>query len=92
MRNEQKVSLCAGYIVEKFDNELILYSEARTAAVYLNDTAHTIFLLCKEGMNVGQIIDYLEEAYPDQKEQIRGDVVNALETLVSNDIIVLEDD
>lgn len=75
------------YTVEKFDDEILLYAEVGTQAVYLNDSAYAVWLLCREEMSVGQMIAYLEEVYPDQKEQIRRDVTSALETLRSNGVI-----
>jgi hypothetical protein len=81
----------AEYTIEKFDGEILLYTEAGTQAVYLNDEAHAVWLLCKEGMTVGQIIDYLEQVYPDQKEQIRKDVLTALETLQTHNVIEMSD-
>ncbi len=80
------------YTVEEFDGEILLYTEAGTQAVYLNDAAYAVWLLCKENMTVGQIIEYLEEVYPDQKEQIREDVVTALNTLLSNSVIEFQDE
>jgi len=49
-------------------------------------------MLCKEDMTVGQIIEYLEEIYPDQQEQIRSDVTDALNTLQSNGVVALSDE
>ena len=80
------------YTVEEFDGEILLYTEAGTQAVYLNDAAYAVWLLCKENMTIGQIIEYLEEVYPDQKEQIREDVVTALNTLLSNSVIEFQDE
>ncbi len=80
------------YTVEKFDDEILLYTEAGTQAVYLNDAAYAVWQLCKEDMTVGQIIGYLEDAYPRQKDQIRDDVTAALNTLESNNVIELSDD
>lgn len=79
----------AEYTVEKFDDEILLYSQTGTHAVYLNEQAHAVWLLCKEGLTVGQIIEYLEQTYPDQKDRIRPDVMSALETLAANNVIEL---
>jgi len=81
----------AEYTIEKFDGEILLYTEAGTQAVYLNDEAHAVWSLCKEGMTVSQIIEYLEKVYPDQKEQIRKDVLTALETLDAHNVIEMTD-
>ena len=92
MRNDQKPLINTAYTVEKFDDEILLYNEAGTQAVYLNDAAHAVWLLCKEGMTVGKIIEYLEGAYPEQKEQIRGDVIAAINTLHSNGVIEFQNE
>ncbi len=92
MDDNRKPEVNPEYTVEKFDDEILLYTEAGTQAVYLNDTAYAVWQLCKEDMTVGQIIEYLEEAYPDQKEQIRDDVMTALNTLESKNVIELQDE
>ncbi len=89
MNDEQKPVVNTAYTAEKFDDEVLLYSQKGAQAVYLNDAAHAVWLLCKEEMNVGQIIAYLQEVYPEQKEQIRGDVMSALEMLQKNNVIEL---
>lgn len=92
MNDELRPQANADFTVEKFDDEILLYSEGVTQAVYLNDAAYAVWLLCKENMTIGQIITYLEEVYPAQKEQIRDDVVSALETLHKNGVVELTDD
>ena len=92
MNDEQKPAINSGYTVEKFDDEILLYTEAGTQAVYLNDAAYAVWLLCKEDMSVKQMINYLEEVYPDVKEQIRGDVMSTLEILQSNGVIEFADE
>ena len=91
MNDNQKAKVNSEYSVEKFDGEILMYSEAETQAVYLNDTAYGVWLLCKEDMTVGQIIDFLKQVYPEQKKQIRSDVTSTLETLESNNLIELHD-
>lgn len=92
VQNEQKPVINSSYTVEKFDDEILLYTEAGTQAVYLNDAAYAVWLLCKEDMSVGQMILYLEQVYPEQKEQIRKDVLTTVETLQSNGVIELADE
>jgi hypothetical protein len=92
MNDEQKPVINSGYSVEKFDDEILLYTETEAQAVYLNDAAYAVWLLCKEEMSVGQMIQYLEEVYTGHKEQIRNDVVSALETLQSNGVIEFADE
>lgn len=79
------------YTVEKFDGEILLYTATGTQTVYLSDEAHAVWSLCKEGMTVGQIINYLEQVYPDQKKQISKDVITALETLQAHNVMEITD-
>ena len=88
--NDRPVANSA-YTAETFDDEILLYSKAGTQAVYLNNSAHAVWQLCNESMTVGQIIEYLMQVYPEQKDQIRPDVMTALELLVTNNVIKLAD-
>jgi len=92
MEDQQKPTVDTAYTIEKFEDEILLYTEAGTQAVYLNDTAYAVWMLCKEDMTVGQIVEYLEEIYPDQQGQIRGDVIDALNTLQSNGVVTLDEE
>lgn len=80
------------FIVEKFENEILLYTVADTKAIYLNETAHLVWMLCKEDITIGEMIDVLVEQYPDHKDQIRGDVIASLENLIENGVITLADE
>ncbi len=78
--------------VEKFDNEILLYSPADTRAVYLNETAYLIWQICGDNRTIGNIIQLLKEEYPDQKDSIRGDVITAIEMLVESGAMILVDE
>jgi hypothetical protein len=91
MKYKQTPTLASGYTVEKIDDEFILYSEATTQGVYLNDSAHAVLTLCQEKMTIGQMIQYLEKIYPDQKEQMADDVICALKALRSIGVIAIQD-
>ncbi len=87
MQDTDKPKLVEGFTLEKFDNEILLYSEEGTQAVYLNDSAYAVWLLCKEDMTIAEMVDYLEKNYPEQQKQIRGDVFAALNILQENGVI-----
>ncbi|MFT5701993.1 MAG: hypothetical protein ACI8ZB_004898 [Desulforhopalus sp.] len=89
MDENQKPIVDPAYTVEKFDGEILLYTETRTQAVYLNDAAYAVWELCKEDLTVGEIVDYLKKLYPNQKAQIQDDVFGALQTLEENSVIRL---
>jgi len=79
------------YLVEQFDNEVVLFSLNGADVVALNQTAHLVWRLCQESLTVGQIIGLLSDTYPDQAEEIRADVIAALETMTDRGIIELAD-
>lgn len=92
MKDTLKPKVNQVYTVERFDNEVLLYSEVDTQAVYLNDAAYAVWQLCQGDLTIGQIVEYLEETFPAQKQHIRGDVIMALKTLEKNNVIELSDD
>jgi hypothetical protein len=77
--------------LERFDNEILLYSVIDTRAVYLNETAFLVYGMCGSGQTVGEIIVLLQQAYPDHKDSIREDVTAAINTLVENGALHLQD-
>lgn len=91
MKDTQRPVLNDTFKLEKFENEILLYSVTDTRAVYLNDTASLVCGMCGSGQSVGEIIDLLEEAYPEQKDAIRGDVITALGQLVESEVLILHD-
>ena len=92
MDKSLKPKINSDYSIEKFDDEILLYSETGAQAVYLNDTAHVVWLLCKDELTVEEMILYLEEVYPEQKDQIEYDVITALNTLQTSGVIYYQDE
>ena len=91
MKDSQIPVLNEAFKLEKFDNEVLLYSVTDTRAVYLNDTASLVYGMCSSGKNIGEIIILLEDAYPEEKAVIRGDVTAALNQLVENGAVILHE-
>ena len=87
----QVPSLNEEFKLERFDNEILLYSVSDTTAVYLNETAFMVYAMCGSGQTVGEIISQLAEAYPDQKKNIREDVMVALSHLIDSGALLLND-
>jgi len=92
MNTSSKPKLSDSFAVEQFDKEILLYDEAGSRAFYLNDTANAVLQLCKEDLSVAEIIECLQQNYPDQKDSIAEDVVGVLEILVKNKVIELTDE
>ena len=79
------------FTLEQFDDEILLYSITDTRAIYLNNTAFLVYGMCGSGQSIGEIISLLEEAYPEQRDTIRGDVIAALEQLRQIGALTLND-
>lgn len=74
--------------VEKFDNEILLYAVSNTKGIYLNETAYLVWEMCGKGQSVKDIIDALQEVYPEQADAIGSDVLSAVTSLVENKALV----
>ena len=88
MNNAQQLEINDKFKMEQFDNEILLYSVADAMALYLNETAFMVYRMCSSGQSVGEIIALLEDAYPDKKKSIRGDVIVSLAYLVKNKALI----
>ncbi|MFT5727558.1 MAG: hypothetical protein ACI8PB_001694 [Desulforhopalus sp.] len=76
--------------VEKFDNEILLYAVSNTKGIYLNETAYLVWEMCGKGQSVKNIIDALQEVYPEQADAIQSDVHSAVTSLVENKALVID--
>lgn len=87
MKENKTPIINSTFSIEQFDNEILLFDKKRGQAVYLNDTAYAVYLLCKEELTVGEIIGLLKEKYPDQVDVIKDGVLTALQSLHEKNII-----
>lgn len=67
--------------VQKFDDEVVIYFTLRKKAVYLNETAALIWELCDRTRTVADIVKLISDNYPDQIEQVREHIIEAIEQL-----------
>ena len=58
-------------------------------AVYVNDTARVVWGLCDGKTRVAEISASLESAYPENRDEVRDDVLTALELLTTNNIVFI---
>ena len=79
-----------GFELEEIDGEILLYSPTSTRSVYLNLTASLIWRLCDGVHNVGDIVKQLEDAFPEAREDIAGDVIRSITLFVDNGAMRLE--
>lgn len=78
------------FSLEEIDDELLLYHPAKTKAVYLNETAALVWQLCDSKRSISEIIQLLEENYPDSDHDIQADVENTLHQLASNGAVEIK--
>lgn len=89
MIEKQTPVLNPDYRLEKLDSEILLYSLSGTKAVYLNETAGLIWEICDGNRTVEEIIVLLAQSYPQQKAQIRPDVIATIQALIENGAMTL---
>ena len=76
-----------GWRGEDLEGEFMLYSEAQTRAVYLNESAALVWRLIDGTRPVDEIVGLLVEAYGVSPQRMREDVKAALQELLRHDVI-----
>ena len=71
----------SGFKIEIFDDEVLLYHQVKTRAIYLNKTAAVIWALCDGKNNIVEIENLLKKAYPETKDSIPEDISFTLKQL-----------
>ncbi|MFW2367950.1 MAG: PqqD family protein [Desulforhopalus sp.] len=90
MKDSQRFRLSSEFKIEKFDNEILLYAISSARGIYLNQTAYLVWELCAQNHSIAEIIAFLQETYPQQKEYIREDVITSIESLVETEAIIID--
>jgi hypothetical protein len=70
------------YRLELVENEIMLYNPADTKIISFNPTASLLWQLCGGEATIQEMIDALQEEYPDAKDEIAGDVMETLQQLL----------
>jgi hypothetical protein len=73
----------AGFQIETLDGEIVLLHPARNTIIYSNQTGALVWQLCDGLRTTDEIIEILSAAYPEAQAEIRMDVSNVIQTLVS---------
>lgn len=76
--------------LEQMDDEHLLYSPLHTKTIYLNFSAALVWDLCDGENTVDQIVEVLEQSFPESKQQIRTDVMHSIDELVKNQALFLD--
>ncbi len=69
-------------LLENMDGELLLYNPVSATTLHLNGSSAVVWQLCDSQLTMGEIVQALQDAFPDQAEQIAGDVSDVLTDLL----------
>ena len=81
----------ADFRAESIDEEIMLYSEDKTEAVYLNQAASVVWSLCDSTNTVGDIIDSIRAHYVEEPAEPLGEeIISALDELLHRKVISVQ--
>lgn len=76
-------------LLEDMDGELLLYNPSNSTTLHLNGPSAVVWQLCTGENSVQEMIEALQEAYPEQAEQIGPDVVAVIKDLKEQEVLEL---
>lgn len=92
MNKQNKYRQVPECLLEDMDGELLLYNPKNATTLHLNGPSAIVWGLCNGENTVAQMIDIVSEAYPDQAEQIAGDIVSVIKELSEQEALALASD
>ena len=75
-------------LLEDMDGECLLYHPETTTTLHLNQPSLVVWNLCDGERSVAEIIGAIQEAFPDQTEQVAEDVVDVVAQLSEKKVLV----
>jgi Coenzyme PQQ synthesis protein D (PqqD) len=72
---------------EWIDGEVLLYNQRQTEAIYLNPLAAAIWSLCDGETALGDILDIVQDAYPD--DAVVDDVIVTIQNLEASGVVAV---
>jgi len=74
-------------LLEDMDGELLLYNPASAVTLHLNGPSAIVWQLCDGARTAAEIVQLVQEAYPDQDAQIKQDVANVIDDLLERKVL-----
>lgn len=71
------------------NEDVLISANLPDEAIYVNTTAALVWALSEGELTVGEIVELVSEAFPGQADQIRCDVLAALDRLAEHGVIRL---
>ena len=75
-------------LIEDMDGESLLYHPGTTTTLHLNQPSLLVWNLCDGKNSVAEVINILQQAFPDQNEQIAEDVVAVIAELSEKKVLL----
>lgn len=88
MSNQEIYRQADNCLVEEMGGEVLLYNPDTATTLHLNAPSIIVWQLCTGENTVGELIEALQEAYPDQDDQIESDVQEAIASLHHNKVLI----
>jgi hypothetical protein len=74
-------------LLEDMNGELLLYNPASAVTLHLNGPSAIVWQLCDGKRSAGEIVALVQEAYPDQDQQITEDVASVIDDLFDREAL-----
>lgn len=74
-------------LLEKMDDDILLYNPANTLTLHLNESSSLIWQLLDGKASVAELITMLKQQFPESKMQIENDVIEVLTKMQENGVI-----
>ena len=76
-------------LLEDMDGEMLLYNPDTAVTLHLNGPSAIVWQLCDGEHSVQAIIEMVEQAFPDQANQISDDVESVINDLSERKVLLL---
>ena len=93
--SQSKQALSAVYkhaedcLLENMDDEVLVYNTVTAETLHLNAPSAIVWRMCDGERSTAEIIELVEQAYPDQIGQIAQDIANVVRDLHQRQVLEL---
>lgn len=75
-------------LLEKMDDDILLYNPENTLTLHMNESSAVVWHLLDGQTSVLELINALQQQFPEAKQQIEMDVLEVLEKMLANKVIL----
>jgi hypothetical protein len=89
MKNSAVYQQNKNCLLEDMDGELLLYNPSSAVTLHLNGPSAIVWQLCDGERSAAQIIELVQQNYPEQAAQIAADVTSVIDDLSEQKALTL---